>query len=179
MRTEHNRTEHIRNEENRKEQNRTEQNRTEQNRTEQNRTEQNRTVENRAEQKRRELNIILCETLAPCFVSYIAYLLFLFLFFFFSFYFHFYLRVDSCMGHASLIASTALPITSHITRFIKSHKIFQLPPPSREYMTQADPSHSTSKPTSRIAQKEFFDLCTCRQLTVRRLLEAFSVSQVD
>jgi hypothetical protein len=51
--------------------------------------------------------------------------------------------------------------------------------PYSEYMTQADPSHSTSKVTSRIAQKQFFDLCTCRQLTVRRLLEAFAVSQVD
>ena len=45
-------------------------------------------------------------------------------------------------------------------------------------MTQADPSHSVIKVDTKITQKEFFYLCTCRQLNVRRLLEALGSSQV-
>ena len=51
--------------------------------------------------------------------------------------------------------------------------------PFREYMTQADPSHSVIKVDTKITQKEFFYLCTCRQLNVRRLLEALGSSQVN
>ena len=47
-------------------------------------------------------------------------------------------------------------------------------------MAQADPSYSTTsqKGDKKISQKQFFDLCTCRQLSVRRLLEAAGASKV-
>ena len=45
-------------------------------------------------------------------------------------------------------------------------------------MKQADPSHSSTKLDAKITRKQFFDLCTSRQLTVRRLLEAFGSSTV-
>ena len=45
-------------------------------------------------------------------------------------------------------------------------------------MKQADPSHSSTKMDAKINRKQFFDLCTSRQLSVRRLLEAFGSSTV-
>ena len=45
-------------------------------------------------------------------------------------------------------------------------------------MKQADPSHSSTKLDVKITRKQFFDLCTSRQLSVRRLLEAFGSSTV-
>ena len=49
---------------------------------------------------------------------------------------------------------------------------------NRDYMKQADPSHSSTKFDTKISRKQFFDLCTSRQLSVRRLLEAFGSSTV-
>ena len=46
-------------------------------------------------------------------------------------------------------------------------------------MKQADPSHSSTKFDAKITRKQFFDLCTSRQLSVRRLLEAFGSSTVS
>ena len=46
-------------------------------------------------------------------------------------------------------------------------------------MKQADPSHSSTKFDAKITRKQFFDLCTSRQLSVRRLLEAFGSSAVS
>jgi hypothetical protein len=45
-------------------------------------------------------------------------------------------------------------------------------------MKQADPSHSSTKLDAKITRKQFFELCTSRQLSVRRLLEAFGSSTV-
>jgi hypothetical protein len=45
-------------------------------------------------------------------------------------------------------------------------------------MKQADPSHSSTKLDAKVTRKQFFDLCTSRQLSVRRLLESFGSSTV-
>ena len=50
---------------------------------------------------------------------------------------------------------------------------------SREFMIQANPSLSATQGKGKISQKQFFNLCTSRQLNVRRLLETLGASKVN
>ena len=46
-------------------------------------------------------------------------------------------------------------------------------------MIQANPSLSATQGKGKISQKQFFNLCTSRQLNVRRLLETLGASKVN